>query len=294
MPLICYRPKTFSADHLKAIENANTIITEYDEQGFKLTLRQLYYQFVSRALIPNNMQSYKRLGGIINDARLAGLIDWDAIEDRTRNLESLSTWDSPKDIIEKCARQFRYDLWEDQPSRVEVWVEKEALVGVLEPVCNELRVPYFACRGYVSQSESWAAGRRFRAYNRGGQSVTVLYMGDHDPSGIDMTRDNAERLAMFSEGDDVEVLRLALNENQVRQYAPPPNPAKITDSRAADYIAKFGDESWELDALEPRVLAKLVRDNVNKIVDAKKWARAKKREAEARERIQETADNWED
>jgi hypothetical protein len=293
VPRICYIPKTFSAEHASLIVTANKICAEYEAQGFKLTLRQLYYQFVARAIIPNTMQSYKRLGGVINDGRLAGEIDWDAIEDRTRNLEKLSAWDSPADIIQACARQFRYDRWATQEHRCEVWVEKEALVGVISPVCDELRVPYFACRGYTSQSEAWAAGRRFAQYQRGGQAVTVFHLGDHDPSGIDMTRDNRDRVEMFA-GHGVTVKRLALNENQVRQYNPPPNPAKLTDSRAEGYIARFGDESWELDALEPRVISDLIRTNVNKLIDGVAWANAIEREREARDRIQETADNWED
>lgn len=294
MPLICYRDKTFSVEHEALIGTADKIIAEYDAQGFKLTLRQLYYQFVARAVIENTQQSYKRLGSVINDARLAGRLDWDAIEDRTRNLEALGTWDHPRDLISACAEQFRLDLWEDQETRIEVWIEKEALVGVIEPICEQFRVPYFACRGYTSQSEAWAAGQRFERYNGVGQAVVVLHLGDHDPSGIDMTRDNAERLAMFSGDGDVNVKRLALNMLQVQQYAPPPNPAKITDSRAEGYIKRFGRESWELDALEPRVIAALIRANIEPYIDTHIWAESKAKEENARQKIKRLARNWND
>jgi len=116
MPYICYRKKKFGASALKTISLANEIIADYKSQGFELTLRQLYYQFVSRDLIPNSQREYKNLGTIINDGRLAGLIDWNAIIDRTRNLVSPSTWNSPKEIVEACASQFRSDKWEDQGS----------------------------------------------------------------------------------------------------------------------------------------------------------------------------------
>lgn len=302
MPFICYRAKSFNAEHQGLIDKANEICEEYANQGFKLTLRQLYYQFVARDLIPNNMQSYKRLGGVINDARLAGEIDWDSIEDRTRNLERLAHWESPRDILQGAAQQFRFDRWEDQPTRVEVWIEKEALVGVIEPICNQLRVPYFACRGYTSQSEAWGAGQRFQEYTKAGQDVVVLHLGDHDPSGIDMTRDNDDRLAMFVDLDQfskdgtqsVEVKRLALNANQVKQYKPPPNPAKLTDSRAEGYIAKFGKSSWELDALEPKVIAALISVNVERYIDSVAWEEAIAKENEARRRIQAMADKWKD
>ena len=161
--------KSFATASLDIIRQANAIIRDYAAQGFRLTLRQLYYQFVARDLIPNTQRSYKRLGNIISDARLAGLVDWDAIEDRTRNLESNPHWDDPAAIIAAAARSFRLDKWETQPCRVEVWIEKEALVGVIERICRNLDVDYFACRGYVSQSEQHAAGKRFAGYLQDGQ-----------------------------------------------------------------------------------------------------------------------------
>ncbi len=141
MPNICYVERRFNAESQAIINQANTIIVDYAAQGYDLTLRQLYYQFVSRDLLGNTTQNYKRLGSIINDARLAGLIDWDRLVDRTRGIESLATWRNPQDIVSACASQFRHDLWRKQRYRPEVWIEKEALAGVFEGICNELRVP---------------------------------------------------------------------------------------------------------------------------------------------------------
>lgn len=292
MPKICYRPKKFNADRQDKIEKANTIIAEYRAQGFELTLRQLYYQFVSRDFIPNNQREYKNLGDIINDARLAGLVDWEAIVDRTRNLQALANWDSPADIIKACANQFRIDKWAEQQYRIECWIEKDALVGVIEGVCNELDIDYFSCRGYTSQSEMWSAAMRLKRYRQNGQIPMVLHLGDHDPSGKDMTRDITDRLAEFS-GKDIEVKRLALNMDQVQQYDPPPNPAKITDSRAENYIAEFGEESWELDALEPAVIAQLIRDAVFAVRDADQWEQAVAEEAKHKEQLGKVSEQWE-
>ena len=255
------------------ISKANAIIDEYERQGFDLTLRQLYYQFVSRDLIPNRDTEYKRLGSIINDARLAGLIDWNAITDRTRNLRSLSHWRNPGDIIFSAARSYRIDKWAMQDYRVEVWIEKDALVGVIAGVCDDLDIPYFSCRGYTSQSEMWVAGQRLLKYIKDGQTPLVLHFGDHDPSGKDMTRDIIDRLTLFS-NSAIELQRIALNMDQVEQYNPPPNPAKITDSRASAYIAEYGDESWELDALETTVIADLIRDAVGVVMDQDAWETA--------------------
>lgn len=292
MPRICYQERKFSAGSEAIIAVAEQICAEYMEQGYTLTLRQLYYQFVARDIVPNTMQEYKRIGSVINDARIAGRLDWNAIEDRTRNLEKLPSWDSPKEILESCAEQFRFDWWDSQPVRVEIWVEKEALVGVIERVAHRYRVPYFACRGYTSQSETWRAGQRFIEHNERGQPVKVLHLGDHDPSGIDMTRDNDDRLQMFSESGDVEIERLALNEDQVRRYRPPPNPAKLTDSRATNYISKFGDKSWELDALDPKVIDELISTAIKNYIDADAWEVAKAREVDARKRIAAVAKRW--
>jgi hypothetical protein len=273
MPKIKYKDFNFRPSTLGIINKANDIIAEYAAQGFDLTLRQLYYQFVSRDLIPNTQKDYKNLGSIVNDARLAGLIDWETIVDRTREVRTLSHFDGPEEIIEACSAQFNLDRWEGQPYRPEVWIEKDALVGVFERVCRELDVPLLSCRGYTSQSEMWGASQRMLRYKRERQKPVVFHFGDHDPSGKDMSRDILDRLEMFTRGE-MKFERLALNMDQVEKYEPPPNPAKITDSRANAYIAEFGGESWELDALEPAVLEALVRDAIEGIVDEKKMARA--------------------
>ncbi len=289
MPKLCYVTRRFSPQSMTLINSANEIIEEYMAQGYELTLRQLYYQFVSRDLIPNTMKSYKNLGSVINDGRLAGLIDWLAIVDRTRNLVSNSHWETPADIVETCAKQFQIDKWEGQKYRPEVWIEKDALVGVIEAVCRRNDVAFFSCRGYTSQSELWAAGERLLKYYKAGQTPVVIHLGDHDPSGIDMSRDILDRLVMFTE-KSVSVERIALNMDQVEQYNPPPNPAKITDSRAAKYIKRFGNESWELDALEPKVLDRLIEAKIKEYRNLKQWKVKVAEEKDHCARLQEIAD----
>ncbi len=293
MPYETYTPRKFSSGNTEVIDDANKIIEEYRNQGFILTLRQLYYQFVARGLIPNLQSEYKRLGSVINDGRLAGLIDWESIEDRTRHVRETAHWSSPSDIIGSCANQFSIDKWASQPCRVEVWIEKDALLGVIEPACVDLDVPYFACRGYSSQSELWRAGKRFIGHLDNAQDVIVLHFGDHDPSGMDMTRDNRDRLSMFT-GENVEVMRLALNMDQVEEFNPPPNPAKITDTRANAYIMEFGSDSWELDALEPAVIDGLIRKAVIELRDDECWEEAMHEEQRGRALLGKCAAQWSD
>lgn len=287
MPFVTYVFKKFKPDSRARIGHANAIIEEYADQGFALTLRQLYYQFVSRDLLPNTVQSYKNLGTLISDARLAGLVDWDSIEDRTRAIRELAHWDSPSEIVTSCARQYRVAKWDWQTRYVEVWIEKDALVGVIEGVCRELDVPYFSCRGYTSQSEMWVAGQRLIGKEEAGKETIILHLGDHDPSGIDMTRDIRDRLELF--GSTVDVRRIALTQDQLDEYEPPPNPAKVTDSRYAKYAAEYGEESWELDALEPAVLRDLISDTVGGLIDRGGWDLAVKKEKADRRKLRKVA-----
>lgn len=296
MPLVCYVDRNFSAGSLHLIDQANTILDEYAKQGFDLTLRQLYYQFVSRGLLANKPREYKRLGSVINDARLAGYIDWDRIVDRTRELKREAHWENPGDILDACARQFRIDKWEGQEVRPEVWIEKDALVGVIEGICKKLQVPYFSCRGYTSQSEMWTAAQRLIEYAEQDQRPYIVHLGDHDPSGIDMSRDIQDRLDLFMEHHGFlppSFKRLALNMDQITKYKPPPNPAKVTDSRSTGYIKKHGQKSWELDALEPTVMSSLISTAVLEVRDESLWKQALQKEKAGKEALRFAAQNWE-
>ncbi len=282
----------FRRSTLELIDHVNGIVDQYQALGFILTLRQLFYQFVSRPALglANSFDDYKRLGRTVTDARRAGLIDWDAIEDRTRNVNRLPTWDDPPEIITSCAEQYHEDLWASQRYRPEVWIEKDALTGVIESVCEEFRVPYFSCRGNVSDSEMYAAGKRFALIDNQGQVPLVLHLGDHDPNGLDMSRDIQDRLVMFARRE-VEVKRLALNFDQTARL--PPNFAKETDSRYAGYVRQFGTtDCWELDALAPDVISGLVRDEFNSLIDHDARAMAIAGEDDNRSILTAAAGNW--
>ncbi len=289
MPKIEYEVKKFSPKTMETIRQAEDIIAEYQAQGFSLTLRQLYYQFVARDLIPNTEREYKRIGNVVSDARRAGLIDWDSIVDRTRFLRSLAFWGKPLEMIESARDSYHRDLWATQDIRIEVWIEKDALVGVIEKVCRENDVPFFSCRGYVSDSEMWRGAIRMYKHT---QKVIALHLGDHDPSGIDMTRDIDDRLQLFSRYADIEVRRIALTMEQIEEQQPPPNPAKTTDSRYEGYVAKYGNESWELDALEPQFISELIRDQILEERDEEKWAIAVDEQEKERGQIQDIIDRW--
>lgn len=290
MPCIAYVEKRFNSESERLITRCNEVIEDYRRQGFTLTLRQLYYQMVSRNIIENTERSYKRLGDLVSNARLAGRIDWLAIEDRGRNLRQNSHWDAPADIIRSARQSFAIDKWAGQKFRPEVWVEKQALKGVVERACRPMDVAFFACKGYNSQSEQWQAGMRLKRYAEAGQTPIIFHLGDHDPSGLDMTRDNNDRLEMFMGG--VKVKRLALNMPQIEQYNPPPNPAKETDSRFESYRDMYGDSSWELDALNPQILVDLIQLAIEGVLDRSIYSEMVEREEGYIHELKLIETNW--
>jgi hypothetical protein len=336
MARIAYISKRFNDEALYMVALAARLCEAYADQGLSVTLRQVYYQFVARDWFPesrtwswddqrkrwyrdpngtkNADPNYKWLGSLLNDARLAGYLDWDYIVDRTRNLRDLPHWDTAHDIIIASEQSFRIPKWETQDNYVEVWIEKDALVGVLESCCPQLDVPFFSCRGYTSQSELWGAAQRLHHKINEGKRAVVIHLGDHDPSGVDMTRDIHERLAMFISQDSgnmpeknssvemweyVEnaepvliVDRIALTMDQIRQFDPPPNPAKLTDSRASAYVERYGYKSWELDALDPATLVGLIQASVESYRDDADWEDAVEREREERKFLTRAVERW--
>jgi len=295
---IQYIDKNFRKDSLTLIDIANGIIEDFEGQGFDLTLRQLYYQFVINNLFPeswvdvktgstNNMKSYKKLVDLVSNGRLAGKIDWNSITDRTRSVNEFSFWDDIPEIIRSAQYAYTLDKWADQLMMFEVWVEKDALINIVGKACDPFEVPSFSCRGYVSQSAMWRAAQRIIDYEK---PTTILHLGDHDPSGIDMTRDIEDRLQIFG-ADNVNVKRIALSQKQVKKYKLPPNPAKITDSRADRYIEEYGRECWELDALSPKVLIDLIVENIDDEINHDILYSTKQMQDAGRLKIKKISDN---
>lgn len=298
--------KRFSPQSVHLLEVINRILSNYERQNLDLSLRQLYYQLIATAYdeLPdewidpatgskNNTASYKKVGDLVNNGRLAGLLDWGLLKDRGREVDRLPMWNDAIDRLEWAAKTHRLDKWADQPIALWVMIEKQALEGVMIPTCRRLEVPFIANKGYSSASSMYEIGREMHWHRNNGQEVHVLYLGDHDPSGLDMTGDVKKRLEMFSEGY-VEVDRLALNFDQVQVYNPPPNPAKETDSRYKTYRDEWGEECWELDALTPNVLMELVRDAVINLRDDDTWKESLSRQDTEKEQLLHLAERIKD
>jgi hypothetical protein len=293
-----YVPISLQRSTAKTIGIVNSLIESYVAQGLRMSVRQVYYQMVARGAIENTLQSYKRLADLLNNARLGGITDWDAIEDRNREITGRPSWASGQSVLDSAAASFHMDLWDNQDHRVFIVIEKAALLGVMESVCYDFDIPLLAARGFPSVSivREMALGHVAPAIDTG-QRVLLLHLGDHDPSGIDMTRDLEDRFNLFldAEGYDLEMFRLeriALNMEQIEELDPPPNPAKVTDSRYAAYKKLYGEESWELDALDPTYLRDLITGFVEPLIDQDKLAETKARIDETKSRLRKVAEDW--
>lgn len=315
-----FKSHGFSPASRKLIVHCQQIVQRYQAQGLRMTLRQLYYQLVSANIIRNEEKQYKRMSSLLSKARLMGLIDWSAIEDRIRVPRMPTEFEDLDELVDAALNSFRLPRWADQPRYVELWVEKDALAGILRPLGHEYHVPIMVNRGYSSQSAMYDAGKRFLTAMHGGKlpyttmadelreekevdpevlkewakvsflsrskikskrELVLLYLGDMDPSGEDMVRDIQERLMLF--GARLEVRKIALTREQVEEHDPPPNPAKMTDPRAAQYVAEHGDMSWEVDALPPDVLNAVIREHLDELVDEELMEAVKEREDKDRE-----------
>ncbi len=282
-----FKEKKFSAEAVQLIALVNRVISSYST---RLTARQIYYWLVSHVPgFPNTPHSYDRTSDLISEGRLCGLIDWEAIEDRGRVAEIPLDFRNTSQAIRWLADDvYRVKRWEDQPCYAELWVEKQALSGVLYPIARKVHAPFMATKGYNSQSAMYEAAQRLAYFSNLGKRVHVFYFGDFDPSGNDMVRDIRERLEMFGV-PNLEVRKLALTWEQIQHYNPPPNPAKITDPRARAYIEEYGDESWEVDALDPDVMEEIIVDAYKSIVDVKLFKAAKAREKQEKQYLRSLA-----
>lgn len=323
--LEAFKNVRFTKSTKKIIEQANTIVASYEDDEIRLTLRQLYYRFIALDLFPatkerknpatgaieqvgdwvddvynadhklasgtkNTLKNYKRLGGILSDARLAGLLDWRVIEDRGRVPDVPYFQRDVGDFVDslrRAANAFSLDKWAGQPNYVELWVEKDALASVLEPIARKHAIPLVVNKGYSSQSAMYESADRFKAASDDApdRKNVLLYLGDHDPSGEDMVRDITDRMAMFNAV--VTVRKIGLTWEQIERLRPPPNPVKPKDARAAAYIARHGRNCWEVDAIEPRLLRSTIEGVMRGLVDRAALNRVLEQEAADRARIEE-------
>lgn len=248
------------SENLDIANHAKEIVEAYTGA---VTVRQIYYRLVAANVIPNTEKSYNRIKDIIGKARKTGLIPWDKIEDRNREIVKPIVWASPTEFKSEVRNWYDEDRWKLQERRVAVVIEKKALAGLIQPICHSWQVPFVAASGYGSLTLMKDAAQAFDGYD-------ILYAGDHDPSGKDMAEDWQKRLYAFR--CDAYIRPIALTREQIDQYNLPSQPMKGTDSRSAKYLEMHGEHTvWELDALPPDDLQKIIQDAICEYVDMEKW-----------------------
>jgi uncharacterized small protein (DUF1192 family) len=232
-----------------------------------MTVRQVYYQLVSSQAIENSRSAYQAVCNALRDARLDGIIPWEHIEDRLRKPRRVSMWDDLAAFGEAVRRSYRRNVWNTQPCVLEAWLEKDALSGIFEKVLEPYGVTLNVGRGYDGWSSIHEAAERFG--NGDGSCdlppVSVIYFGDHDPSGEDMLRSLRERLAVL--GSHPEIDKVAILREDIERYDLPPDFAKKSDTRAAAFIETHGDQAVELDALPVAVLRQRLKEAVEARMD---------------------------
>ena len=261
---------------LEIIEIAREVLAE----NKPMTVRQIYYQLVSRQVVENNKNRYQSVSDALVRARKTGAIPWTWIEDRLRRPRTVSMWEDLESFVSSALSQYRLDVWRSQGQYVEVWLEKDALSGIFEDVLEPYGVTLNVGRGYDGWSSIYQAAQR---YKRLRSSAAILYFGDFDPSGEDMAQSLVGRLAELGAGVDLHKCALTLDD--IRRYNLPPDFAKKTDSRAAKFIQKHGDISVELDALPSNVLRGRLKEEVEKYIDLAALAAVRARELADTERL---------
>lgn len=292
------------------LETVKSILAQYD---IPITIRQLYYRVISDPynLLENTANAYQNLDAMTVKMRERGDIDWRKIEDRTRGIEGEDYEDSgdPVEFISSRVSSLKYisrwynlPMWETQPNYVEVWVEKDALAKIVSNVTNECKMVSFPTRGYGSFTSLKESAIRLSNHSRiwdgnversdedgyvpSDKKIIILYLGDFDPTGLDVDTTVSQKVMEYG-GGDFEFRRIALTMEQVKEYNLTPNYAKISDTRAAKYIARYGNDTWELDALPPDVLTKIIKDEVEGLIDRDIWEEREEKINKIRESIKE-------
>lgn len=249
------------------------------EADHPMTVRQVFYQLVSHRVISKTEAEYKQtVVRLLTTMRRAGELPFGWIADNTRWMRKPRTYSSMHDMLRVTAETYRRSLWDGQAVYVEIWLEKDALAGVVYEETGPWDVPLMVTRGYPSVSYLYEAAEAIAAR---GKPACLYYFGDWDPSGVDITRAVERGIREFAPEAEIEFERIAVTPQQIEEFGLPTRPTKKTDSRSKN----FTGESVEVDAIPPTVLRKLVRESIEKHIDRRALAKTRQIEAAERETL---------
>lgn len=267
-----------SRDDMERIAQA---MIETLREDHPATCRGLFYRLVSQGIIEKTEAAYK--GTVVRLAtrlRLEHRLPFGWIADNTRWRHGGTAYAGLSDWFKESVRAYRVDIWQNQPEYVEIWLEKDALSGVLIDETDPLHVPLMVCRGYPSITYLANAAAHLRTI---GKPAYLYYLGDFDPSGLDIPRVVEKRLREFAPDAEIHFERVAVTEDQIDTFGLPTRPTKATDSRAKG----FGRESVEVDAIPAGSLRQLVRERIVQHIDQGLLDRLEAEETAGRETLAE-------
>jgi hypothetical protein len=220
------------------------------------TCRSVFYQCVSAGVVEKLESEYTAtVCRLLGDMRRAGEIPFEWVTDNTRWAHVPQTYASLEEAIKDLQDNYLLDYWQNQPEHVEIWTEKDAMVGVLYPETSQWHIPLQVTRGYPSISYLHSTAQTIAAKHR---PAHIFYLGDHDPSGTDISRATEEGLREFAPNAEIYFERIAVTREQIAQYNLPTRPTKETDRRRKN----FKGDSVEVDALRPSVVRSLVQSAI--------------------------------
>jgi hypothetical protein len=246
-----------------------------------------YKMFVLKLIADMSRKSMVAIYRLLKESREDGTIPWEWIVDETRQLERTASWGNPAEFVRDMRRAYRRDFWNQQPHRVEVWSEKGTVRGVIAPVLDEYGVGFRVLHGFTSATEAYGV-----AQDDDGRTLNVLYVGDWDPSGLCMSElDLPKRMEKYG-GSHVDLRRIALRIDDVQALPSFPANDKRKDPRHAWFVQHYGDQCWELDAMDPRDLRTRVEQEIKKLIEPVAWERREVVNKAEQESLQEVLDRW--
>ena len=257
---------------LDKLNKVQEILVEW-EKYLPLTLRQVYYQLVTKEIIKNKISEYTMLSNMLKWARIDGYISWDSIEDRVRAIYNGEGWNDKKHFIDdetdKFLKGYRRNLMNGQDVFIEVWIEKDALSSIFSKVTIQYCVSTVVCRGFSSVTFLNGFKGRVQYYQSIGKQPVMLYFGDFDPSGLEMLPAMEITLVEEMGANDIKFKRIALRKQDIFDYSLPNDPSAVkkTDSRYDKFVNQYGTYAVELDALPPDILEQKIKTAIENEID---------------------------
>ena len=284
----------YQASRIKRVRATKAEMAERREALFDIvaeqqpmTVRQVFYQATVRGVIEKTEAGYAKVQTLLADMRRDGELPYQWLADNTRWMRKPTTYSGPEQALLRTARFYRKSLWDEAGAYVEVWLEKDALAGVVVDVTAEYDVPLMVSRGYASLSFLHSAAANMEAE---GRPCYIYHLGDFDPSGVNAAEKIEETLNDLSPTAEIYFERIAVTPEQITRWDLPTRPTKISDSRSKSWGG--GDESVELDAIEPDSLRAMVREVIEEHLPADELARLREIEAAERESMVEFVKGW--